>query len=343
MHFRYYHAVAFLIAAGTLGGSGRSGMSPVVVSTWDFRQANLKAWEVLESGGNVLDSIEEGCTVCEELQCDGTVGFGGSPDESGETTLDAMIMDGNNLNVGAVGCLRYIKPVMRVARKVLDHTRHTLLVGEKATLFAESFGFKRETLSTESSIKKWEDWKNGGCQPNFWLNVSPDPSKGCGPYSPSGFDVNVHGNKVEWGRFNHDTIGMIGIDEGGNVAAGTSTNGASHKIQGRVGDSPIPGAGAYTDTDVGAAAATGDGDVMMRILPSLLAVEAMRQGVPPNIAADQVIRRVSSKYPDFVGAVIALNVAGEVGAACAGIDEFPYVVSSRQLGAGTLEKVKCIK
>ncbi|XP_023342360.1 putative N(4)-(beta-N-acetylglucosaminyl)-L-asparaginase GM21137 isoform X3 [Eurytemora carolleeae] len=282
-----------LIILNTLEGKTMNGS--IVVSTWNFLEANLAAWQVLEKGGNVLDSIEEGCTVCEELQCDGTVGYGGSPDESGETTLDAMIMDGNTLNVGAVGCLQYIKPVMRVARKVLDHTKHTLLVGEKATQFAETFGFKRESLSTAESTEKWKKWKENRCQPNFWVDMQPSPDKQCGPYTPTlaDFDEKKHGNSVEWGRFNHDTIGMIGIDVNGNVGAGTSTNGASYKIPGRVGDSPIPGAGAYADSQVGAAAATGDGDIMMRILPSLLAVEAMRAGSSPQMAVQQVVNRIS--------------------------------------------------
>jgi len=315
---------------------------PIVINTWDFKEANLKAWEYLSGGSNILDSIEEGCTVCEELQCDGTVGYGGSPDESGETTLDAMIMDGNNLNVGAVGCLRNIKPAMRVARKVLDHTKHTLLVGEKATQFAETFGFKQESLSTDESLQKWQDWKEAKCQPNFWINMSPDPATSCGPYQDTTeFNERIHGNSVKWGRFNHDTIGMIGIDSEGNIGAGTSTNGASHKIPGRVGDSPIPGAGAYADTEVGAAAATGDGDVMMRVLPSLLAVEYMRAGRTPLQAAQQAISRISSKYPDFVGAVIAVNKAGQDAAACHGIDEFPYIVSSPSVGAGVKRTVKC--
>ena len=179
----------------------------------------------------------------------------------------------------------------------------------------------------------WREWKDGGRQPNFWQN-SPgsDTSNG---------GVSSDPRRVQWGEKNHDTIGMLALDSKGNLAAGTSTNGAKFKIPGRVGDSPIPGAGAYADSEVGAAAATGDGDVMMRMLPSLLAVEAMRQGESPSEAAQQAIARVSRKFPDFVGAVVTVNRDGEWGAACHGIETFPFVVANPQLGVSTRMQVAC--
>ena len=195
--------------------------------------------------------MEEGCTRCEELQCDGTVGFGGSPDEDGETTLDAMIMDGSSLNVGAVGCLRRIKPAIRVARRVLERTKHSLLVGEKATSFAVDQGFQEETLSTEESLQMWRDWKTSGGRPNFRQNSPPSN------FSCDHDDRSIHDDQaaqeqvVEWGAKNHDTIGMLALDCKGNMAAGTSTNGAKFKVPGRVGDSPIPGAGACGNKDDG--------------------------------------------------------------------------------------------
>jgi len=317
----------------------------IVINTWNFTEANKRAWEVISDGGTALDAVEEGCTVCEELQCDGTVGYGGSPDEDGETTLDAMIMDGNSLDVGAVGCLRNIKPAMRVARAVLDHTTHTLLVGEKATQFAVKMGFMEETLSTDKSMAMWREWKENNCQPNFWKDM-PDSTSRCGPYlgHETGELAQPKPRKsVEWGPGNHDTIGMLAIDTAGNVAAGTSTNGAKFKIPGRVGDSPVPGAGAYADTEVGAAAATGDGDVMMRVLPSLLAVEAMRRGATPSEAAEEVIVRIAKKYPNFMGAVVTLNKEGDVGAACHGIGTFPFCVSSLDTGGTELRSVGCVQ
>ena len=239
---------------------------PVLVSTWDFLEAHAEGWRVLaagdvhkkntnisstggdhkkkhnknisSTGGSALSAVEEGCTRCEELQCDGTVGFGGSPDEDGETTLDAMIMDGSSLNVGAVGCLRRIKPAIRVARRVLERTKHSLLVGEKATSFAVDQGFQEETLSTEESLQMWRDWKTSGGRPNFRQNSPPSN------FSCDHGDQATQEQVVEWGSKNHDTIGMLALDCKGNMAAGTSTNGAKFKVPGRVGDSPIPGAGA---------------------------------------------------------------------------------------------------
>jgi len=352
-------------------GRGEQVIPNVVVNTWNFADANRKAWEVLSTGGSALDAVEEGCTLCEDLQCDGTVGYGGSPDESGETTLDAMIMDGSSLDVGAVGCLRNIKSVMRVARKVLEHTYHTLLVGEKATQFAVRFGFKEESLSTPVSEKLWQDWRANDCQPNFWKNMNGS-EKTCGPSDNkvrgsrgsdklrgdenenevseiSGeekrefqTDWRQENGRVKWSSMNHDTIGMLALDRTGLLAAGTSTNGAKFKIAGRVGDSPIPGAGAYADSDVGAAAATGDGDVMMRILPSLLAVESMRRGETPSNAAQEVISRIAGKYPDFVGAVVTMNRQGEVGAACHGIPTFHYAVAREETGGTEVQEVPCL-
>ena len=186
--------------------------------------------KVLSEGGSALDAVEAGCRKCEDLQCDGTVGWGGSPDEDGESTLDAMIMDGNTLNVGAVGCLRNIKPAVSVARAVLDHTRHSLLVGEKATQFAVKMGFTQENISSDDSLNMWRQWKDNNCQPNFWNNMTNSDSQ-CGPYSVP-YQESEHDNSVQWGPGHHDTIGIIAMDAGGNIAAATSTNGARFKIPG---------------------------------------------------------------------------------------------------------------
>lgn len=294
---------------------------------------------------SALDAIEEGCSECERLQCRKTVGFGGSPDESGETTLDAMIIDGVKMDVGAVGGLRNVKSAISVARKVLDNTEHTLLGGELATQFAVQMGFTVESLETTESKEMWTRWKANNCQPNFWKNVTPEATRMCGPYRPiiqeSGCPAEI--KKKDSSEDNHDTIGMIAIDIKGNIAAGTSTNGARNKIPGRIGDSPIPGAGAYADQDVGAAAGTGDGDVMMRFLPTFLAVEEMRRGASPTEAADTAIRRIARHYPTFFGAIIALNKTGHFGAACNGMAHFPFYASSPLLGEPTLNAVSCIE
>ncbi|KAJ8724856.1 hypothetical protein PYW07_015814 [Mythimna separata] len=316
---------------------------PVVITTWWFSNSTVKAWEVLKEGGSALDAIEQGASVCEVQQCDGTVGYGGSPDENSETTLDALIMDGKTMNVGAVGALRRIKSAISVARHVLEHTKHSFLAGELATQFAVQMGFKEESLSTSESKQLWLKWHNQNhCQPNFWTSVKPDPSKYCGPYHQIKKNEDMRPEvQMIVDKYNHDTIGMVAVDSNGDVAAGTSTNGAKYKIPGRVGDSPIPGAGAYADNEVGGAAATGDGDIMLRFLPSFLAVEEMRRGASPTEAAQTAVKRIAAHYPDFMGAVIALTKTGQYGAACHGIPSFPYVIQDKTRNIFEVITIKC--
>ncbi|XP_050090816.1 putative N(4)-(beta-N-acetylglucosaminyl)-L-asparaginase GL17147 [Anopheles aquasalis] len=331
------------------------GGLPLVVTTWRFLNATLRAYQSLTVGEfDPIDALVEGCSVCEREQCDGTVGYGGSPDETGETTLDAMLMDGTTMDVGAVAALREVKHAAAVAKYVLRNTRHTMLAGSQATDFALQMGFRRETLQTDASRTMWEQWKANHCQPNFWRNVIPSPSMSCGPYEPVSANA-VRNNRLEesseadrtdfrFGRYNHDTISMIIIDHAGHVVAGTSTNGARHKIPGRVGDSPIPGAGAYADSEVGAAVATGDGDVMMRFLPALLAVEGLRNGLDPNEAAAQQIKRIVKYYPTFTGGIVVATKEGRHGASCNGMAEFPYSVADGTDSEGEVKvyTVKCV-
>ncbi|XP_064480861.1 N(4)-(Beta-N-acetylglucosaminyl)-L-asparaginase-like [Ornithodoros turicata] len=311
---------------------------PVVVNTWDFINATRRAWSVVTTeNGTALDAVEQGCSLCEVDQCDGTVGYGGSPDESGETTLDALIIDGTSYSMGAVGDLRRVKQAISVARKVMEHTRHTFLVGDQATAFAVSMGFKEVSLSTNHSKQMWTDWRRGHCQPNYWKNVLPDPKTSCGPYKPIPPKRTTRSTSAS--ADNHDTIGMIVIDTEGRLAAGTSTNGMNHKIPGRVGDSPIPGAGAYADRDVGGAAGTGDGDILMRFLPSYQAVECMRRGLSPTDACREALSRIVRHHPNFVGALVAVNINGTYGAACHGIEEFPFSVADSHHGTAVTKKI----
>ncbi|KAG0615858.1 hypothetical protein M758_5G071700 [Ceratodon purpureus] len=329
---------------------------PIVVSTWAFVDAvRAAAQHVIKDGGSAVDAIVRGCSTCEFLQCDGTVGYGGSPDEGGETTLDAMIMDGTTMNVGAVGALRSVKGAIDAARLVMDHTEHTLLVGSQASTFAVSLGLPGPAnLSTDDSLQAWSSWENGGCQPNFWRDVVPDSTSGCGPYQVSsllsgGNDDGVVGDGVSRklksssdkniGYGNHDTISMAVIDNKGRIAAGTSTNGASHKIPGRVGDGAIAGASAYADDDVGACGATGDGDVMMRFLPCYQAVESMRQGMTPAEAAKDAIDRIRRKFPTFIGAVFAIDKYGIHAGACHGW-VFQYTVQDAKMADAVVFTVK---
>ncbi|XP_021204678.1 aspartylglucosaminidase isoform X1 [Bombyx mori] len=280
---------------------------PIVITTWSFTNSTVKAWEVLNNGGTALDAVEQGASVCEDQQCDGTVGYGGSPDENGETTLDALIMNGRTMNIGAVGGLRRIKHAISVARHVLDHTKHSFLVGELATQFAVEMGFQEESLTTSVSKKLWMKWHNEHhCQPNFWLNVSPDPTRNCGPYQKHEYSHHLlKKSHLNVDRFNHDTIGMVAIDQHGDIAAGTSTNGAKYKI------------------------------------PGFLTVEEMRRGSSPTDAAKTAVARIASHYPDFMGAVVALKNDGEYGAACHGINMFPYVVYDKKHSSYQIVNVSC--
>ncbi|XP_045204023.2 N(4)-(Beta-N-acetylglucosaminyl)-L-asparaginase-like [Mercenaria mercenaria] len=289
---------------------------PLILTTWGYRDAVQAGWDVIKNGHAAIDAVEATGHSCEMAQCRHTVGFGGSPDESGETTLDAMIMDGASHNVGGVGGLRRIKQAISVARKVLDNTDHSLLVGEAATQFAVEMGFKEENLTTPYSEQLWKSWRNNNCQPNFRENVSPDPRKSCGPYHPirSSQVIDKYMKNVD--RNNHDTIGIIAMDAKGNIASGASTNGLKYKIPGRVGDSPIAGAGSYAENNVGAAACTGNGDIMMRFLPSHTAVTLMRAGLSAQESADVAVKTIQQKYPDFKGAVVAADAMGKIGVSC---------------------------
>ncbi|XP_063044668.1 N(4)-(beta-N-acetylglucosaminyl)-L-asparaginase [Engraulis encrasicolus] len=319
---------------------------PLVINTWPFRDATAAAWGALTKGMSAMDAVQKGCSTCEWEQCDGSVGYGGHPDEGGETTLDAMIMNGDTMEVGAVADLRRIKNAISVARAVMEHTTHTLLVGESASMFAQNMGFKSEDLTTNTSQSVFSKWLTQNCQPNYRKNVSPDPRTSCGPYRPSEEKQRTcqQHSHIRLDIHSHDTIGMVVIGQNGSVAAGTSTNGARHKVPGRVGDSPIAGSGSYADSTVGGAAATGDGDVMMRFLPSFLAVELMRQGVEPRVACKAALSRIKPYYPAFFGAIICANVKGDYGAACnlvPGFSQFPYMVSDPLTGNPLLKKVDC--
>lgn len=212
--------------------AARSIFRPIVVNTWGFVNATAQAWTNLARYDDPVLAVVDGCSRCEELRCDGTVGYGGSPDETSESTLDALIIDGKTHDAGSVAGMKRVKDASAVARAVMTFTKHTLLVGEGATKFAIDMGFEQEDLHSKESVQQWMDWFSNQCQPNFWINVSPDPTQNCGPYKPSEtrkvtkrFNENVSATS-------HDTIGMVVINSHGDIAGGTSTNGATHKIPG---------------------------------------------------------------------------------------------------------------
>ncbi|KAF3764188.1 hypothetical protein M406DRAFT_339864 [Cryphonectria parasitica EP155] len=301
----------------------------MVINTWGgpFTAATDAAFEALtvtpHNNTSALDAVQIGCATCEKKQCDGSVGFGGSPDENCETTLDALIMDGTTLNTGAVAGLRRVRDAIGVARLVLDYTQHSMLSGDLATRFAVDFGgFVEESLTTEESLARCAAWRAAACQPNYRAGpVVPDPERHCGPYTPWESIESLDVTEMELRRrsdeyvtsdgMSHDTISIIAIHEDGTMASGTSTNGAVHKIPGRVGDGPIAGSGSYVDDDVGGCGATGDGDIMMRFLPCYQAVESMRRGMTPQEAANDAVKRMIKKYPKASTGIVVVNNKGE--------------------------------
>ena len=261
---------------------------PVVLSTWAHGlAANEGAWKILSANGKALDAVEKGVMVTEADITNLSVGLSALPDRDGIVTLDASIMDENG-RCGAVACLERIKHPIAVARLVMDKTPHVLLVGEGAQKFALDNGFKLEpkTLSPEAE-------KNY----NEWLKKSE--------YKPK---INIE---------NHDTIGMIAIDANGDLSGSCTTSGLAYKMHGRVGDSPIIGAGMYVDNEVGAACATGLGETVLRIFGSFLVVELMRQGHSPQDACKKAVERLVKKNPDYKNAQVgflAINKKGVHGA-----------------------------
>jgi N4-(beta-N-acetylglucosaminyl)-L-asparaginase len=264
--------------------------SPIVLSTWDFGlKANEEAWKVLSAGGWALDAVEQGVKLVEADPTERSVGYGGRPDRDGRVTLDACIMD-ENLNIGSVACLEHIMHPVSVARAVMEKTPHVMLVGDGALQFAEAQGFKRTKLLTPESEAEWKEW----------LKKSE--------YKPK---VNIE---------NHDTIGMIALDKNGRLSGACTTSGMAFKMHGRVGDSPIIGAGLYVDGEIGAATATGHGEEVIRIAGCHLVVELMRQGRTPEEACKEAVERVYRKQKHRLSEIqvgfIALNREGKYGAYC---------------------------
>ena len=267
------------------GTSSGAADKPLVISTWNNVKANDAAWAVLDRNGNALDAVEAGAKVPEADPNDRSVGYGGRPDRDGRVTLDACIMNSGG-DCGSVVFLEHIKHPISVARKVMEDTPHVILAGEGALKFALESGFKKEDLLTEASKNEWQEW----------LKTAD--------YKPV---INIE---------NHDTIGILALDNAGDIAGACTTSGAAYKMRGRVGDSPIIGSGLYVDNEVGGAAATGLGEKVIKVVGSYLVVELMRQGNSPADACRMAIERIKNKNPDFkdfqVG-FVALNKNGEYG------------------------------
>lgn len=288
---------------------------PIVVSTWDSGlPVNAVAWKVLkQANSRALDAVEAGARSIEDtINC--CVGLGGNPDREGKVTLDASIMD-DKFNCGSVMALEQIKHPISVARKVMETTPHVQLVGDGALQFALESGFQKESgklsADAEKSYKQW--LKKSEYKPV--INIEQQQSKGQktkaghGPFAPNFFDD---------GNFNHDTMGTIAMDATGNLSGACTTSGMGFKMRGRVGDSPIIGAGLYVDNEVGAATGSGQGEEVLRVAGAFLIVEMMRQGKSPEeackLAVERIVRINPTKAKDFQVGFIAINKQGEYGA-----------------------------
>jgi len=268
-------------------GRGGKAEKPVIISTWNHGMpANKAGWALLKQGGSALDAVESAVRVPESDPEVKSVGFGGYPDREGKVTLDACIMNHKN-ECGSVAFLQDIEHPISVARKVMEETPHVMLVGKGAYQFAKEKGFPQKNLLTESSKKAWQDWLKGS------------------DYQP------------EINRENHDTIGTLALDKNGDLSGACTTSGLSYKLHGRVGDSPIIGAGLFVDNEVGAATSTGVGEAVIRIAGSAIVVELMRNGYSPQAACEEAIKRIIKKHENIENlqvCFLALNKNGEYGA-----------------------------
>lgn len=285
-----------LLNTSLASASSRRFEGPIVISTWASNEVAIdKAWQTLLLKKNALDAVHEGVKIPESNPDDLSVGLGGLPDRDGKVTLDACVMDHLG-NIGSVMALEHIVHASSVARAVMEKTPHVQLVGDGALQFALEQGLKKENLLTPKSESLWKEWMKSS------------------KYNPMTTIEEIE-KRIE---NNHDTIGMIAIDENQNISGMCTTSGLAYKMHGRVGDSPIIGAGLYVDNEIGAATATGMGEEVVRICGSHTIVEAMRYGATPEdacrIALERLIQMKGEKHAQSVQiGFIALNKAGEIG------------------------------
>jgi N4-(beta-N-acetylglucosaminyl)-L-asparaginase len=280
--------------------------APLIVSTWPFgKPANEKALEVIKAGGSGLDAVEQGIQVTESDPTNPSVGLAGIPNAEGIVQLDACIMSGPGHRAGAVGAVSGYKHPISIARRVMETTRHVFLVGEGAEAFAKKHGFEQGPKVSAGQKAAWKKWQTAQKAAEEKAAKSGKP-------------------------LNHDTIALVALLPDGNLFGGCSTSGWGYKIPGRVGDSPIIGSGLYVDNEVGAAGATGIGENVMRYCGSFLVVEYMRQGLHPQEACIETIRRIARMDPkgfDLAINFIAIDRKGRFGAAGTGTG-FQYAATS---------------
>ncbi len=297
----YSSAIAAWGCVSGVGQSNFNSQQPLFIATWKFGlPACIRSLETLGKTESVLDAIEMGIRVAEADPNVDSVGIGGAPNANGVVQLDACIMDGATHRAGSVAALENFPHPISVARRVMEKTKHVLLVGAGAADFATEQGFESQVLLTEMQKRKWQDWKT-------------QQAKATGPRAELAVPTN-HNTPT-----NHDTIALVGIDSTGNIAGGCSTSGLAYKLPGRVGDSPILGSGLYVDGAVGAAGATGIGENVMRHCGSFLIVELMRSGMDPTAACREAIERIANtdkkKPADLHINFLAIDKKGRWGAA----------------------------
>src|SRR5687768_15828439 len=317
---KFIQASAFTVLATAMGkliwarsvSSGIKG-NPIVISTWAPNvKANAAAWEILGTGGRALDAVVKGVQIPEADPKDNSVGYGGLPDRDGKVTLDSCVMDEFG-NCGSVMALEHIMHPVLVARLVMEKTPHVQLVSTGALQFALAQGFKKQNLLTPESEKIWRDWLK---------NSRYDPMDTIREYEKSMNGTNPGHREVPypWPSpvLNHDTIGMVAMDEKGNLGGACTTSGMAFKMHGRVGDSPIIGAGLFVDNEVGAATSSGVGEEVIRICGTHLIIELIRFGYTPEKACEEAVKRIvkrnAKKAKDFQVGFIALSKKGEIGA-----------------------------
>ncbi len=283
-------------------GKKRDGEVPIILcsrgESWG-KKVLAPGWEKLQKNESLLDALEVSANVTELDPDDMSVGYGGLPNEDGVVQLDASIMYGPTHNCGSVAGIEGIKTPSSVARLVMERTNHIHLVGEGALRFAKAHGFKEEDLLTDKARRMWLRWKENLSDKDDRL---PPEDGDYGLDRPTG------------------TINVLGIDQEGNIAGITTTSGLFGKIPGRIGDSPIIGAGLYVDNEVGAAGATGLGEEVIRTCGSFYVVERMREGMSPQEACEAICKRIidingGEKNVDFNDKFVAVNKSGEVGVA----------------------------
>jgi len=285
-----------------------AGQKPLVISTWDAGiNANKGAWEILKKNGRALDAVEAGVMVTESEKDNCCVGLSAYPDRDGHVTLDASIMDELG-NAGSVCFLERIKHPVSVARKVMEKTPHVMLVGNGAQQFALEEGFTLEPdILSDGAKKAYKEWLQ---KSEYKPVINIENTKGQNSFMPA---------HLSNGALNHDTIGMVAIDAQGNLSGSCTTSGMAFKMRGRVGDSPIIGAGLYVDNEVGAAVATGVGEEVIKICGTHMVVEAMRHGAAPEeackLAVEKIIKRnTAEKIKNIQVAFIAIDKQANYGA-----------------------------